>query len=204
MSKCQAKFAVQQPISTALSANKKHSDQLIVPTNPQLFWGFMKLAVIGFGGVLPMAQSVLVEQQKWLSTAQFTDLLGICQILPGGNIINMTVVIGMRFQGLKGALSALLGLISAPTLIVVLSYQLYAQFQHIPTIQHIIQGLAAAAAGLLFATGFKLLKPILKGRLTYVTLLLCALLLLVFKLPLLLTLFILVSINLYWTGVTTA
>ncbi len=69
------------------------------------------------------------------------------RILPGGNIINMAVAIGYEFQGAKGAISAVLGSIFAPTVIVILLYQLYSQFQSIPVIQHMIQGLAAAAAG---------------------------------------------------------
>ena len=68
---------------------------LYKPTSRQLFLGFMKLGLMGFGGVLPLAQHMIVEDQKWLSSAEFIDLLGICQILPGGNIINMAAAIGM-------------------------------------------------------------------------------------------------------------
>lgn len=166
------------------------------PTSKQLFAGFMKLGLMGFGGVLPLAQHMLVEKQKWLTAAEFTDLLGICQILPGGNIINMAVAIGMRFQGIQGAISALLGLITAPTLIVIAMYQLYAQFQNIPIIQNMIAGLAAAAAGLLFATAFKMLKPIVKSIFILPSLVLTLVFMLWLKLPLALTLIILLSINL--------
>lgn len=171
------------------------------PDSKALFMGFMKLGLIGFGGVLPLAYRVIVEEQKWLDEAKFTDLLGICQVLPGGNIINMAVAIGMEFQGIKGAVSSVLGLISAPTIIVLLIYQTYVHFQHLSSVKHLIQGLAAAAAGLLFATGIKMLKPIFKKRLTIVTILLTFIFMLWFKLPLLLILVILLAINMLVLGV---
>ena len=107
----------------------------------------------------------------------------------------MAVAIGYEFQRVKGAISAVLGLIFAPTVIVILLYQLYAQFQNIPVIQHMIQGLAAAAAGLLFAMGLKMLNPILKSYLTIFTIALTIVFMLIVKIPLALTLLILVSIN---------
>lgn len=167
----------------------------IHPNNKELFKGFMKLGLIGFGGVLPLAQRMIVEEQKWLSIEQFTNLLGVCQILPGGNIINMAVAIGYEFQGIKGAISSVVGLITAPTIIVVMIYQLYTQFQSIPTIKHMIEGLAAAAAGLLFAMGLKMLKPIIKSYMTFLTITLTFVFMLFFKIPLALTLIILVSMN---------
>lgn len=88
------------------------------PDCKALFMGFMKLGLMGFGGVLPLAHRIIVEEHNWLDESQFTDLLGVCQLLPGGNIINMSVAIGMEFQGIKGAISSVLGLISAPTAIV--------------------------------------------------------------------------------------
>ena len=165
-----------------------------IPNCKALFSGFMKLGLMGFGGVLPLAHRLIVEDQKWLNAEEFTNLLGVCQILPGGNIVNMAVAIGYDFQGVKGAISAIFGLMLAPTLIVISLYELYAQFQSIPTVQHMIEGLAAAA-GLLFATGLKMLKPIMKKKLTYFTIALTVIFMLLFKLPLALTLLILVTVN---------
>lgn len=165
------------------------------PNCKALFLGFMKLGLMGFGGVLPLAHRLIVEDQKWLTSEKFTDLLGVCQILPGGNIVNMAVAIGYDFAGVKGAISAIFGLMLAPTIIVISLYQLYSSFQDIPMVQHMIQGLAAAAAGLLFSTGFKMLKPIMKSKLTYFTIILTIIFMLLIKLPLALTLLILITVN---------
>lgn len=167
------------------------------PSSRELFLGFLKLGMMGFGGVLPLAHRLVVEEKNWLSSQQFTDLLGICQILPGGNVVNMSVAIGMHFQGIKGAVSAILGLICVPTLCVILLYSFYQNFQAIPWVEHLILGLSATAAGLLFATGFKLLKSIIQRKLTFSTLILTFILMVGLKVPLLFTLLILVSFNIF-------
>ncbi len=78
------------------------ADQHKGPTVAELFFGFFKLGLIGFGGVLPLARRMVVEDRKWLTGEEFTELLGLCQFLPGGNIINMAVAIGSKFQGGRG------------------------------------------------------------------------------------------------------
>lgn len=171
-------------------------EQEIHPNAQELFMGFMKLGLMGFGGVLPLAHRMIVDDRKWLTIEEFTHLLGVCQLLPGGNIINMSVAIGYQFQGVKGAVSAVVGLISAPTFIVILLYELYARFQSIPMVKHMLEGLAAAAAGLLFAMGLKMLRPILNRAMTWFTIALTFVFMLLMKLPLLLTLIILIAINL--------
>ena len=171
-------------------------EQEIHPNAQELFMGFMKLGLMGFGGVLPLAHRMIVDDRKWLTIEEFTHLLGVCQLLPGGNIINMSVAIGYQFQGVKGAISAVVGLISAPTLIVILLYELYARFQSIAMVKHMLEGLAAAAAGLLFAMGLKMLRPILNRAMTWFTIALTFVFMLLIKVPLLLTLIILIAINL--------
>jgi chromate transporter len=82
--------------------------------------------------VLPVAQRVLVEQQRWLSREQFVETLSLGQVLPGPNIVNMALMIGDRFFGLRGALAALGGLLTAPLLIVLVLAALYGQLSGVP------------------------------------------------------------------------
>lgn len=110
-----------------------------VPSCTELFLGFLTLGLIGFGGVLPLARKVIVEQRHWLSPEKFTELLGLCQFLPGGNIINLSVAIGMEFRGVRGAVSSLIGLIFAPTVIVVLLHYVYEQFQDNLMVKHLLK-----------------------------------------------------------------
>jgi chromate transporter len=115
---------------------------------------------MSFGGALPLARRAIVEQRRWLTAAEFTDLLGLCQFLPGGNVINLSVAIGMRFRGLPGALAGLLGLIAGPSLVVIGLGVLYEHTQNDPHIRHLFAGLAAAAAGLLISMAVKIVMPL--------------------------------------------
>lgn len=133
------------------------------PTIAGLFTAFLALGLIGFGGVLPLARRMVVEQRRWLSAAEFTDLLGLCQFLPGGNIINMSVAIGLKFRGVVGAFAAILGLIAAPSAIVIALGVVYDRLQDDPQIHHLFAGLAAAAAGLMIAMAGKT-ALLLRGR----------------------------------------
>ena len=85
-----------------------------LPTLPRLFLGFLSVGMYGFGGVLPWARRMIVEQKRWLTAAEFTDMLGLCQFLPGGNIMNLTIALGARFHGAPGAVTAFAGLMAAP------------------------------------------------------------------------------------------
>ncbi|HEI8864964.1 chromate transporter [Serratia sp. AKBS12] len=178
----------------------KNNEVSAMPSNLELFYGFLTLGLIGFGGVLPLAHRMLVEDRRWLSGEQFTELLGLCQFLPGGNVINLSVAVGMEFRGLRGACCALLGLICAPTAIVVGLGVVYSRFQHNADVQHVFAGLAAAAAGLLLSTALKMLIP-LRGRWLALTVVaLCLMAIAWLRLPLLPTMLVLapLSILLAW------
>ena len=136
------------------------ADLAAPPTAVEIFSGFLGLGLISFGGALPLARRAIVERRRWLSASEFTDLLGLCQFLPGGNVINLSVAIGMKFRGLPGALAGLLGLIAGPSLVVIGLGVLYEHTQNDPHIRHLFAGLAAAAAGLLISMAVKILIPL--------------------------------------------
>ena len=136
---------------------------LRTPASPgELFRAFNALALQGFGGVLPVAQRVLVEQRQWLTREQFVEVLSLGQVLPGPNIVNMALMIGDRFFGLRGAAAALLGLLCAPLLIVLVLAALYGQLASVPAVAGALRGMGAVSAGLIIATALKVM-PTLKA-----------------------------------------
>lgn len=130
------------------------------PTRSALFLGFLGVGVCGFGGVLPWARRMIVDQRRWLSATEFTDLLGLCQFLPGPNVINVSVALGSRFHGVSGAAAAFCGLLFAPMAIVISLGALYLRYGGHPTVRHAFAGLAAAASGLVLATALKITAPL--------------------------------------------
>lgn len=155
------------------------------PTTGALFRGFLSLGLMGFGGVLPLARRMLVEERRWLGAAEFADLLGLCQFLPGGNVINLSVAVGMRFRGVPGAAAALAGLLAAPSVVVVLLGAAYDRFADDPVVRQAFAGLAAAAAGLLVGLAAKLALPLWRQPVPAGLAVLCFLVIAVFRVPLL-------------------
>ena len=127
----------------------------------ELFVAFTWLALQGFGGVLPVAQRELVERQRWLSREQFVELLSLSQVLPGPNVVNLSLMFGDRHFGWRGALAAVAGMLGAPLLIVLALAALYVQFSAVPQVAGALRGMGAVASGLILSTAFKL-APTLK------------------------------------------
>jgi chromate transporter len=125
-----------------------------------LFWGFLKIGLSGFGGVLPFARRTLVERERWLTEQEFTEVLSLSQFLPGPNIVNVSIIVGRRFQRGLGSLAATLGLMLMPLIIVMLLATLYAEFAQIEAVRRACNGVSAAASGLVFAMAAKLSQPI--------------------------------------------
>jgi chromate transporter len=130
---------------------------LRTPQSPaELFKVFNRLALQGFGGVLPIAQRELVERERWLTQQQFVELLSISQVLPGPNIVNLSLMFGDRHFGWRGAAAALGGMMVTPLLLVLLLAALHAQFALHPLVAGALSGMGAVAAGLVVATAVKL------------------------------------------------
>lgn len=128
----------------------------MTPTQSALFLGFFKIGLSGFGGVMPHARRLLVDDRCWLTDRQFTELLGLGQVLPGPNVLNLAVVLGARWHGWRGSLLAGVGLMAAPLVIVLTLASLYGHFAHSARLAQVLAGVAAAAAGLVLATGGRL------------------------------------------------
>jgi len=126
----------------------------------ELFSGFFKAGIIGFGGVLPIARRMIVDERKWLTQPQFNDLFALCQFMPGANIVNFAFAFGARHRGVPGAAAAILGLLAAPMAIVMLLGGAYARWGGLPLARHGLAGLAAGAAGLVLGTALRIAAPI--------------------------------------------
>lgn len=139
------------------SAINDQSDPVrVIPAPAALFRGFARVGLSGFGGVLPWARRLLVDTERWLTAEEFNILLGLCQFLPGPNVINLAVAVGVRFCGWRGAIAAALGLMLGPFLIALLLGLLYARYGEIPAVQSVLYGVTLVGAGLIIATGLRM------------------------------------------------
>ena len=128
-----------------------------------LFVSFTLLALQGFGGVLAVVQRELVEKKRWMTREEFVEEWAVAQIMPGPNVVNLSLMIGARYFGFKGAMAALAGMLAAPLVIVLLLAVVHAQFADHPGVQGALRGMGAVAAGLIAATGLKLFGALQKN-----------------------------------------
>jgi chromate transporter len=127
-----------------------------------LFAGFLKVGMSGFGGVLPFARRMLVEDRRWLTADEFNEVVALAQFLPGPNIVNVSVIVGRRFQRAAGSFVAAFGLMLMPMVILLVLASLYAQVAQHPVVERATHGVSAAAAGLVFAVALKMAQPLRK------------------------------------------
>ena len=142
-----AKRAVAAEPPAPLNAPRSRSD---------LFWSFTWLALQGFGGVLAVVQRELVEKKRWMTREQFIEDWAVAQIMPGPNVVNLSMMIGDRYFGLSGAATALAGMLLLPTLVVLSLAIGFASVADHDVAQRALRGMGAVAAGLVIATGIKL------------------------------------------------
>ncbi len=125
-----------------------------------LFVSFTVLALQGFGGVLAVVQRELVEKKRWMTREQFVEDWAVAQILPGPNVVNFCLMIGGRYFGLGGALASLAGLLLAPLAVVLLLAMAFGGVSEAAWAQGALRGMGAVAAGLIAATGIKLMSAL--------------------------------------------
>jgi chromate transporter len=125
-------------------------------TTRALFLAFAEMAISSFGGALIWARRVLVERRRWLTDREFAELLGLCQALPGPNVVNLSIFFGLRTRGTRGAAAAFAGLLVVPLLVLIPLAAAYAYGGQLDVLRAALRGVAAAAAGLLIATGLRL------------------------------------------------
>ena len=131
------------------------------PDSPSdLFWSFTWLALQGFGGVLAIVQRELVEKKRWLTREEFIEDWAVAQILPGPNVVNLSLMIGDRYFGLRGALMALAGMLTFPLLVVLTLAAIFTGISDSAGAQGALRGMGAVAAGLIAATGIKLVAAL--------------------------------------------
>lgn len=128
-----------------------------------LFVSFTLLALQGFGGVLAVVQRELVEKKRWMTREEFIEDWAVAQIMPGPNVVNLSLMIGGRYFGLKGAMAALAGMLAVPLVIVLLLALVHARFADHPGVAGALRGMGGVAAGLIAATGLKLSGALLKN-----------------------------------------
>lgn len=126
----------------------------------ELFTTFSRLAIQGFGGVLAFIERELVERKKWMTRAEFVEEWAIARTMPGPPALNLCIMVGARYFGWRGALVSLAGMFMYPTMLILVLAIAYAHFGNHPQVMDALRGMGAVAAGMIGATGLKLLSAL--------------------------------------------
>jgi chromate transporter len=150
-----------------MSSSTLDAGAAAAPVRPRsltdLFVSFTLLALQGFGGVLAVAQRELVEHKRWFTNQEFVEEWAVAQIMPGPNIINLAITLGARHFGWRGAAVSIAGLLTAPLVVVLALAFIYSEFSSNPHVAGALRGMGAVAAGLIIATGLKLMPAMRKN-----------------------------------------
>jgi chromate transporter len=130
----------------------------------EIFFAFARVSLMSFGGVLPWARRMLVVEKRWMTAAEFNDILALCQFLPGPNIVNVCAVWGSRVGGLPAVLASLFGLLGPSVALMIAAGALYRAYGAVPELSAALTGLAAAAAGLILSTACQMAEPLVRRR----------------------------------------
>jgi len=131
------------------------------PASPwALFVTFTGLALQGFGGVIAVAQRELCDRKGWLTPAEFVELLSIGQVLPGPNVCNLSLMVGERFFGWRGAAAALGGMMLLPLCIVLALAALLDQGHAHPLVDRALHGMGVTVSGMIAGTALRLAAPL--------------------------------------------
>ena len=133
--------------------------QPFVPARRAVFLAFLQIGVSAFGGALPWGRRILVEDRKWLSEREFTEIVTVCQAVPGPNMVNLAVFVGTRYHGILGALLAFVGIVGVPLAILLMLNGVYHAFAHVPQVQSGMHGMAAVATAYMLYMSIKMGEP---------------------------------------------
>lgn len=126
-----------------------------------MFSTFFKVGAFTIGGgyaMIPIIQREIVDKKKWIEEEEFLDAIAISQGSPGPVAVNLSILVGYKLKGLKGALTCCLGTILPSFLIILLIATVFSQFRNNPIIEKVFLGIRPAVVALIASAVYQLTK----------------------------------------------
>lgn len=133
----------------------------------ELFLFFFKISAVTFGGGLVILGIIEIEQEKRQDIApeKFTDMISLAGSMPGPIAVSIAFLLGDYYQGRKGAIVSVLGVILPPFCIILVLSPFIIKYAHMPAVQGFFKGVLAATAALITMTVTKNVTNTLKTNL---------------------------------------
>lgn len=137
----------------------------------QIFITFFKIGPVTFGGgyaMIPLIEREAVEKRKWMKKEEIVDVFAVVESVPGAIAINSATFIGYRIAGIKGAVVAMIGMMTPTFFIIIILSVTYQFFKDYPIVDAAFQGIRAAIVALIIYAGIKIGKTALIDKTTIV------------------------------------
>lgn len=132
------------------------------PTLRSLFVLWLRIGATSFGGgsvTQMLIQQHFVEKRRWLTAEEFSQMWAIVQFAPGVNLVAISVTIGRRLGGMRGALLSAFGMLLPAVSITVAMTAAYAMVQDHPRVMGALRGITPALVGISIPFTWRLLRP---------------------------------------------
>lgn len=135
-----------------------------------LFWSFLKISPVTFGGgyaMIPLIEREIVVKRKWLKAKEMPDMLALAGTAPGAIGVNTAILIGYRIAGIRGAMSAAIGMVMPTFAIIVTATALLMQVADHPWAKAAFQGIAPAIVAIILYAGYRIGRSSIHDWLTF-------------------------------------
>src|SRR5512145_1433571 len=124
----------------------------------RLLWMFLKVNILSPSG--PASIGLLYKEAvgKIMTEAQFVEAVGFSNVLPGSEALKLAMFVGFAAGGIPGVLTALLGAILPPTVMMLVVSAILQRFQHSNWIDGFVAGMSPAVAALIVVVAWELFR----------------------------------------------
>lgn len=127
----------------------------------ELFKTFFNIGLFTLGGgyaMIPLIEQEVVEKHQWATKEELLDLIAVAQSCPGVFAANISIFIGYKLRGVRGAILTCMGTCMPSFLIILLIAMFFHQFQDNAVVQSIFRGIRPAVVALIAVPTFRLAK----------------------------------------------
>ena len=127
----------------------------------RLFVTFFKLGLFTIGGgyvMIPLIEREVVDKNGWIEKSDFVDLLAIAQSSPGVLAVNVSIFIGSKLRGVRGAVAAAVGNVVPSVVIILLIALFFNRFREYEVVNNVFMGIRPAVVALIASPVFSVAK----------------------------------------------
>lgn len=130
-----------------------------------LLGAFLKIGIVGFGGgnnLIPLVESQVVP--RWISTNEFSELVGVNFAFPGLSAVKLAGVVGLKAAGIPGLIVSVSALTLPGVVAMATAYRLMQQYRDYGSLQGFLTAMKYATPALLAVTALSMFQGALGER----------------------------------------